>query len=200
MSRDNNISELDFGCDHDSSFCCFKCRPDICNPNTMTGMGFCYSPSAPNSANLSPLDDPRRLMHWDGVSQRNQYLISGANQGDPSATSTPSSGQGPSNPQVVIDQPGQSTPMGYPSPGAGGYQDYGSMYGGGYSGLAQSPASAWSGGQGYGDVSYASSQHDQQQEYYEGENGGGQEGKGKGKGKEKEKGKGKRKEKGKKHQ
>lgn len=143
MSRQpTNRDDLDFGCTcpyHSPDQYCAACRPDLCNPNNPIGTGLCSSASNPNSANLTPVAAPHNTFGGYRTGDTGRYFMSGANY-DPSAASTSSSGQGPSNPQPIQQQPGRNADMQYPSPG------YGTM-GAGYGGLAQSPASYGSGGQ-----------------------------------------------------
>ncbi|KUI67565.1 hypothetical protein VM1G_03053 [Cytospora mali] len=136
MSRKVDTSELDINCSHSTEQVCCYCRPELFNRKTPAGTGFCNSPSAPNSANLTPRNgphDPYRAMRYGSC----QHYMSGA-CATPQGTSTPTGGQGSSNTQPIVNQqPGYHKGMQYPSTAK---QAYGTM--GGYSSLAQSPASS----------------------------------------------------------
>ncbi|KUI53396.1 hypothetical protein VP1G_00678 [Cytospora mali] len=142
MPRNTDTSELDINCNHSAQQICCYCRPDLFNRRTPAGTGFCNSPSAPNSANLTPRNgphDPYRAMRYG----TGQYYMAGA-CATPPGTSTLTGGQGSSNPQPIVNQqPGYYQGMQYPSTAN---QAYGTM--GGYSSLAQSPAGSGSGAQG----------------------------------------------------
>lgn len=56
MSLNDANSQLDFGYNHKMTVCC-HCRPDILNSQTPRGVGSCYNLSAPDSANLAPVDN-----------------------------------------------------------------------------------------------------------------------------------------------
>ncbi|ROW17133.1 hypothetical protein VPNG_01359 [Cytospora leucostoma] len=80
---------------------------------------FCYSPSAPNSANLTPVDNTNQsYADWNRVMQagggHGGHLVTNAYR-IPDSASTASSGQGQSGVQPILEQPGQTTPMRYPA-------------------------------------------------------------------------------------
>lgn len=193
----NNTDELDFGCEcpyHGPDQICTSCRPDLCNPGHPVGTGFCGSASNPNSANLTPVAAPTNIYGAYTYGDSGKNFMSGA-VWSPSAASTASSGQGPSQPRPIQQQPGRSEDMRYPSSGSTGY---GTM-GVGYAGLAQSPASYGSDDQEFygsmdaavqGDGAGAGVGSSSQQSHHQEDPG---KSKGKGKGKSKGKGKGKEK-------
>lgn len=137
-----DTSELDLECPcHGPDQICSYCRPDICNPSHPVGTGFCGSASNPNSANLTPVAAPKNIYGYYTHGDTGKNFMSGAFR-SPSAASVASSGQGPSNPRPIQQQPGPTAGMQYPSSGSTGY---GTM--GAYATMAQSPSSYYSGEQ-----------------------------------------------------
>ncbi|KAK7748205.1 hypothetical protein SLS53_001460 [Cytospora paraplurivora] len=143
MSLDDANTQLDLGCDHKKTVCC-HCRPDIFNGQTPGGVGFCYSPSAPNSANFTPVDNTNQsYADWNRAMRagggHSGYLITNAYQ-TPEIASTASSGPGRSGAQPIQEQPGQTTPMRDP---VAQLSAYGTIVAG-YAGLPRSPTSVGS--------------------------------------------------------